>query len=135
MEEILVSLGICMVMPVAIVWIVCHYKAHKTDKNAEVLLKAIEKGLEIKPEMFANADGESGPLKLRLLRKLQYGILFLLVGVGFLVSTPFMYKYIAPILPVTAGVILLAIGVAFTVVFFIGKKLLSAEIKAEEDNL
>ena len=125
MEDLLVPLGICVVMPVAIVWLVCYYRTRKAEKNAEVLLKAIEKGQEINPEMFAIANRRSNSLKIRLLRKLTVGIIFLLAGVCCFVWTAFGLL----------GGILLAIGITLIVMFFVGKKWLSAEIKAEEENL
>ena len=50
--ETLVFLGIFVVLPTIIVWLVLRYKKHETDKRAEMALAAIEKGSDLDLEAF-----------------------------------------------------------------------------------
>ena len=50
--ETLVLLGIFVVLPTIIVWLVLRYKKHETDKRAEMALAAIEKGSDLNLEAF-----------------------------------------------------------------------------------
>ena len=42
MEDIILPLFMCVVMPVTIVWLVMRTKQNETNKMAEIMLKAIE---------------------------------------------------------------------------------------------
>ncbi len=42
--DILTPIFICVVMPVAIVWLVMRTKQNETNKTAEIIIKAIESG-------------------------------------------------------------------------------------------
>lgn len=44
MEDILLPIFICVVLPVMIVWLVTRAKQNETNKKAEIMLKAIENG-------------------------------------------------------------------------------------------
>ena len=50
--DILMPICICVVLPVAIVWIVSHYRRLDTDRKAEVMIKAIESGTPVDPAFF-----------------------------------------------------------------------------------
>ena len=45
MEDIILPIFMCVVMPVAIVWLVMRAKQNETNKMAEIMLKAIEAGM------------------------------------------------------------------------------------------
>lgn len=129
MEDILVTLGICVVMPVMIVWLVNRTRSHELDKKTEVIIKAIENGQDINPEMFASPR-KNRSLKLSLLGKLQFGIILLIIGAAMLASACFT-EWNTGIL-FAGGSVLLAIGIAFIVMFVVGKKWMKVEIEAEE---
>jgi hypothetical protein len=50
--ETIVLLGIFVVLPTFIVWLVSRYKKHETDKRAEIALAAIEKNSDVDIEAF-----------------------------------------------------------------------------------
>ena len=52
MEDIILPIFICVVMPVAIVWLVMRAKQNETNKMAEIMLKAIEAGIPLDPDFF-----------------------------------------------------------------------------------
>ena len=53
--QFLIPIGICVVLPVMIVWLVMRSRQHDMDKKTEVMLKAIEaegkKALIVMPEV------------------------------------------------------------------------------------
>lgn len=55
MVEILVPLGMFVVLPVSIVWIVFKYRKYVAEKRTEVMLAAIEKNPCLDMEEFAKA--------------------------------------------------------------------------------
>ena len=72
--ETLVLLGIFVVLPTIIVWLVLRYKKHETDKRAEIALTAIEKdsGLDLEA-FFRKMNPPSRTIKEKLLDKLLWG--------------------------------------------------------------
>ena len=88
LEDILVPLGICVVMPVMIVWLVFRSRNHTLDRKTEVMIKAIENGQEVDPSLFSSVSADakaSKTLKMQLMSKLQGGIITLLIGLTLLV--------------------------------------------------
>ena len=80
--ETLVLLGIFVVLPTIIVWLVSRYKKHETDKRAEMALAAIEKGSDLNLEaFFRKMNPPSRTIKAKLLDKLLWGCIFTIFGV------------------------------------------------------
>ena len=52
MEDIILPLFMCVVMPVTIVWLVMRTKQNETNKMAEIMLKAIETGTPEDPNLL-----------------------------------------------------------------------------------
>lgn len=132
MEDILIPLGICVVMPVMIVWLVFRSRNRMVDKKMEVLMKAIENGQDIDPELFADdAASRHRPanIKMRLLKQLCWGVILFLAGAGILIGTMYTADNVSMFI---GGGILVACGVALLVTFAVGKKWLEPEIMAEE---
>ena len=60
MEEILalsIPIFICVVLPVMVVWLVTRANTRRTEKKMDVLMKAIENGTEIDPDMLVDING------------------------------------------------------------------------------
>lgn len=80
--ETLVLLGIFVVLPTIIVWLVSRYKKHETDKRAEIALAAIEKDSDLDLEaFFRKMNLPSRTIKEKLLDKLLWGCIFTIFGV------------------------------------------------------
>ncbi len=81
-----VPFGICVVLPVMIVWLFVRYKSNKTNKNTEIAIAAINAnpGLNIE-EFKKNLNPQHKTLKERLVSKLYAGCIFLAIGVALLV--------------------------------------------------
>ena len=130
--DFIVPTGICVVLPITIVWLVMRARQNETNKKAEIMLKAIESGAPVCPDFFHNAQ-EHGPLKLSSGCVMSFIGAFLLAS-GIFCGIKFGWSLQgspASIL-VLGGGILFAIGIAYLIVYFTGKKMLAREIEAEE---
>lgn len=137
MEDIFalfIPLGICVILPITCVALNVWMKNHRINKKTEILLKAIEHGQEINPELFTEGETEKNvSVKRMLLNKMQNGIILIFTGLAFLGINIFKSNW--GDIPYIAGAILTAVGAGFLVAFFTGKKMMSAEIKAEDEKI
>lgn len=128
MEEVLISLGICLAMPVLIVWLISRMRQNETNRKAEIMLKAIDNGVTVDTELFKRRR-VNRMLKEKLLGRLTAAcicsFLGLVIGALYLLSCRNDFFLMA-------GGVLLAVGLAYLVVYFTGKKMLAKEIEAEE---
>ena len=139
---LLVPLGVCVVLPVLIVWLVTRTRQNETNKKTEIMLKAIESGATIDANFFKDAHKKQKSTKERLLNRLIWGCATSILGVGLAVlgivqwvnwnGTSSNDSFVVPL--VFAG-ISLAIGIALFIGFFVGRKMLTKEIEAEEKAL
>ena len=139
--ELLLSLCVCVVLPVLIVWLISRVRKNETDRKAEIILKSIEAGMPIDPSIFKKPQSRQKTMKENLLERLTGACVTSFMGVAFLVSgivfhgKPIKTFFFEPTYLIITGSILLGIGIALLVVFFTGKKMLANEIEAEEKNL
>jgi hypothetical protein len=145
MEDILLPIFMCVVMPVAIVWLVMRTKLNETNKMAEIMLKAIESGTPIDPDFFkTQTQTLRKSLKERQLGWLTAACILIVLGLGSILvggiiilvnnwsynTAPSAYSLIT-----FAGGLVLVIGIALLVVYFIRKRILAKELEAEEKAL
>ena len=146
MEDIILPLFMCVVMPVTIVWLVMRTKQNETNKMAEIMLKAIETGTPVDPNLLKaeNQTVRKKSIKERLLGYLTaaciligLGLSSIILGIVFCLANNHTYGSLVSamsLLPYLGG-ILSAIGIALLVVYFIRKKALTKEIEVEEKAL
>ncbi len=120
--------GLGVIMPMAIVWIVMNAKSQATKEKFSLLRKAVEQGIEIDPELLVDKSAKDN-LKMRLLSKLQWGIIFTVVGVLLFV---FRYIEIGDEFFSLIACGFLALGLGFLVTYFVGRNDLKHEISLEE---
>ena len=95
-------------------------------------MAALEKDSGTVPEELINSlNKPKKSLKERLLSKLLWGLVCTILGLGFIIR-----HYVSPAdcgneLGI-GGVALLAVGVAFLIYYFVGRRTLKKEIEAEE---
>ena len=145
MEEILIPIGICVVLPVMIVWLINRTRQNETNRKTEIMLKAIEAGATIDAAFFKNQQDQKGPrtIKERLLKRLTGGCVFALMGVAFAVigfvnrsmMTEIHMSNDSFTIPCFLGGVFFAIGIALLIGFFVGKKMLAKEMEAEAESL
>ena len=140
MEDILIPIGICVVLPVMIVWIINRTRQNETNRKTEIMLKAIESGATVDTDFFKAQQDQKAPktIKERLLKRLSGGCICTLTGLA--LEAVGIVNYIkwdstmsndSAVVPMIIGVILLGIGISLIVVFFVGKKMLAKEMEAE----
>ena len=138
MRDIIVPIGICVVLPVMLVWLVTRVRRNEIDKKTEVMLKAIESGATIDSDFFKEAPKKRKSTKERLLNRLICGCAASIIGaaltaIGIIPWMTLEDDYYAPLL--IFGGISLAVGIALFIGFFVGRKMLAKEMEAEEKSL
>lgn len=141
MEDILIPISVCVVLPVMVVWLVNRTRQNEINRKADIMLKAIESGATIDANFF-KAQQENKSIKERLLKRLTGACIFTLTGLVFAVIGLFNWTNLtenmsndSAVIPMIFGGLFLAIGISLFVVFFVGRKMLSKEIEAEEKAL
>ena len=135
MREIIVLIGICVVLPVMLVWLITRVRRNEIDKKTEVMLKAIESGATIDSDFFKEAPKKRKSTKERLLNRLICGCAASIIGaaltaIGIIPWMTLEDDTFAPLL--IFGGISLAVGIALFIGFFVGRKMLAKEMEAEE---
>lgn len=138
-EDILKPIGICVVLPIIIVWLNMRRKTNETNRRTEVLLAAIEKNPDLDMDMedlIRKMNPKFKTTKERLMGRLLWGLVFIAIGTSLLLSALYQdYQGGASVdyfaIYSGCGCVLL-IGISFVAVFFISKRMLAKEIEAEE---
>lgn len=130
-------IGICVVLPIIVVFLNNRTSQNETNKKTEVLLKSIEAGAKIDPEYFKPQLKEKS-LKEKLLGRLTGACVVSAIGLAICIATALIGNlgggaYILEFIVI--GAIALAVGIALFISYFIGKRILADEIKAEEESL
>lgn len=114
-------------------------KKHKIDKQAEILHEAIQKGgtenINVS-EIVGAFNDKKKTLKLTIIKNLKAGLICSLIGLGLIVVALLVINNVdlRNVMYVGGGV-LVAVGVAFVITFFISNSYLAKEIEAEERKL
>ena len=132
---ILVPLGVAVALPVCIVSIIFR-SAMAADRNRkEIVLAVLEKNPDIDVEqLMKNLKKSEKLIKEKLLARLERGCLCCLMGVAF-VLLYFFLGVQGEDLIVVVGAALIAIGIAFLVSYFVGRRMLAQEMEAEQQNM
>lgn len=125
---LMIPIGICVVVPIAIIWIIFRASMNSENKRAEVLMEAIRSNNTIDADRLAKAMTRKPKtprelLNLRLLR----GCIFSLIGAALLIiSIVISFAGSAGSEEIfssaTLGAISLAIGASYLIVYFVSKK-------------
>lgn len=129
MQQILVPIFICVVLPVSIVLIYFLAKMNNDNKRAQIIIKAIEANNDIDTDKLAESlkrpeKSDRQILNLRLLR----GCMFSLVGLALIIIGLFNLSYDRnfyddPVcIPMLFGGSILAIGISYLIVYFVTRK-------------
>lgn len=141
LEDILIPLGVCVVLPVLVVWLVMRKKTNETNRRTEVMLAAIEKGSDVNAEKLLGLFDKTGKptktmrtaLKERLMGKLLASFILMGIGIAFGIYALLMsiqggsntndlaaYSFVSAVL--------LLVGAAFLISYFISRKFLAEEL-------
>lgn len=130
-------IGCSTVLPIIIIWLVTRKQINETNKRTEIIMSALEKNPDVNVAEWLDklAPENNGKLlKEKLLTKLTWGIICLILGIGIIVYGA--YSSLASSMPTfIGGGALFAVGIALLVSFFFGKKFLAKEIEAESKKI
>lgn len=133
--EILIPIGVVVVLPVAIVAIVFKSALASERNRKEIILAALEKNPNLDVEDLVKRMKKSNKLiKEKLLARLERGCLCCLMGVAFMVLYFFLGVQSEDLI-VVVGAALIAIGIAFLISYFVGRRMLAKEMEAEQQNM
>ena len=133
--QILVPIGVAVVLPIAIVAIVFRSALASERNRKEIVLAVLEKNPDIDVEqLMKNLKKSEKLIKEKLLARLERGCLCCLMGVAFMVLYFFLGVQGEDFITVV-GAALIAIGIAFLVSYFVGRRMLAQEMEAEQQNM
>ncbi len=133
--QILVPIGVAVVLPVAIVAIVFKSALASERNRKEIVLAVLEKNPDIDVEqLMKNLKKSEKLIKEKLLARLERGCLCCLMGVAFMLLYFFLGVQSEDLI-VVVGAALIAIGIAFLVSYFVGRRMLAKEMEAEQQNM
>ena len=138
----LVFMIVCAgIVPIFYMWQSYRRKMNETNTRRQIVLAAIEKNKETDvEELLKKMAPKQKLLKEKLLTKLLWGCIISLLGVSvFACSLWLDWQGGADpemlFLIYFCGGVLFAIGLAYLIYYFVGKKMLAKEIEAEEKSL
>lgn len=138
LDQILIVLGCGCVLPIMVVWLIIRESMNKTNQRTQIVLAAIEKNPDMDiEELMKKISPKKKLLKEKLLSKLLWGGIIAFLGIA-LLGYCIVQGYVGG-MPTAAlqqfslfGAVLLGIGIAFLINYYVGRKLLAKEIEAEE---
>ena len=137
--DFILPICVCVVLPVLIVWLVTRARQNEANKKAEIMLKAIENGVQIDPGIFKPSGPKQMSVKQSLLEKLTGACVMSFMGIAFIALGVISYTCPAfgsrmPFLNFVpyGGGVLLAIGLALLISYLVGRRMLASDIEAEE---
>ncbi len=129
---LLISIGICVALPISIVYLILKRNIISENNKKEIILAALEKNADVNiEELVKKTSAPDKLLKEKLLKKLQWGLMTIVLSIGLFIYAIFVELK----LYVICSVALLAIGVSLLFTYLMGKKMLAKEMEAEEQNL
>lgn len=132
--QILVPIGVAVVLPIAIVAIVFRSALASERNRKEIVLAALEKNPNLDVEDLVKRMKKSNKLiKEKLLARLERGCLCCLMGVAFVLL--YFFLSVQNEFLIITGPALIAIGIAFLVSYFVGRRMLAQEMEAEQQNM
>lgn len=135
----LVPIAICVVLPIAIVWMTTRARIKRDNLRKEIILAAMEKNSDIDiEEMMKKLNRPKKLLKEKLIMRLLCGSMFVGFGILTYVALAVYMRIFGQDTNMFIGLSFvavpsLAVGIAFLINFFVGRNMLAKEMEAERD--
>lgn len=137
-EEVIITLGCCVVLPVTVVALIVRNRMHNTDKRTEIALAAIEKNPGMNVENFMKSlQPRQKTIKERLYTRLTVGLSLLGIGLGLLMYV--LYRGLTHSWATgdvrgmaLFGSVICLFGLGFSITYWIGKRMFRKELEAGE---
>ena len=138
LKTIINPIGICVVLPIVIAWLVNRRKTNETNRRAEILLKALELGSAIDLNLLQEPQ-KPRSIKEKLLNRLTAVWIVTLSGlpvIAFGIGLCYMGSNNREegLMFAAIGGLILAVGIALFCVYFAGKKLFVTELGKETES-
>lgn len=137
----LIPIACGCILPIFAIWMGVRKEMNEANTRTQIALAAIEKNPDMDlEELMTKISPKKKMLKEKLLSKLLSGSITLMLGLGFLGY----YAYLCYVggngivdnnMLCFAGIVLLGVGIALLVNYFVGKKMLAKEMEAEQNKL
>lgn len=128
---LIVPIAVCVVLPVAIVWLKVSQQKKQDALRAEVMLEAIRQGRDVDIDALSKSMSNKSRRRLsprrRLMNQLLYGCIGSLVGLIFVVTGILDVIDNGSADTLLVGGATTAVGISFLIVYFVGRKNLAAE--------
>ena len=130
-----------VVLPVLLMWLHNRRKINETNQRTQIVLAAIEKNKETDvEELLRKMAPKQKLLKEKLLTKLLWGGIIAFLGttlIVFCIVQGIIGGMPTEVLQIFSliGAVLLGVGIAFLVNYYVGKKMLAKEMEAEQAKL
>lgn len=86
MNEVLISIFICAVLPIAVVAITAYTRINSDNRRSQIIIKAIEANNNIDADKLAESLKKPVKTALQILNaRLLYGSIFSLIGLGLII--------------------------------------------------
>ena len=125
-------------LPILIVWLDNRKKTNETNQRTQIVLSALEKNPQMDvEELLKKMAPQRKLLKEKLLTKLQWGGILTLLGLALTIFGCYLIAgredHNNPF--ILFGPLLMPVGIAFLITYYVGKKMLAKEIEAEQKKL
>lgn len=128
---LLVPIAVCVVLPVAIVWLKVSQQKKQDALRAEVMLEAIRQGRDVDidtlSKSMSNDKHRRRSPRRRLMNQLLCGCICSLIGLIFVVTGILDVTDNRSADTLIAGATATAVGISFLIVYFVGRKNLATE--------
>lgn len=125
LEDTLVPIFVCVVLPVMCVWLTMSARKHEIDKKTGLAIKAIESGTEIDPNLFIKPRKT---IKEKVFGRLIAGVILMSLGIASAVVA-LLVKDEDVLIP---AAIFFGLGVALFVIYLVSKKQFADEIASDK---
>lgn len=126
--SLLIPIGICVVLPIVIVWLFVKSSINESNNKAKILLKALETDNGVNTDKLAEAmAGRNRTPREILNRRLLFGCIMSFIGVASCIACAVMCAageslFNFPGFLLLLGAASIAIGLGFLVVYFVTRK-------------
>lgn len=140
LEDILVPIFICVVLPVALVWLSTWGGRNKVNRRSQVLIEAIKANPNIGGkslvDLLNDEDKRSNSPEAILQNRLQRGLMWSLIGVAMFVLALICTNPMSDsrLVLLFASCVSIAVGVAFLVTFFFQKRRMAMGYDRADDD-
>lgn len=124
-SDVIIPIAVSCIMPIMLMWIIARASTKKSEHKMNVMIKAIESGADIDPNVLMAVKSRTRSTKMILVNRLGAGVVLSLMGLAFILAAAFGLASF-PEWGYYPGLPLLAAGIGLLVSFLFGKNFLKS---------